>query len=84
MAQNFVPNPGDNPNQPSVPNPSGEGQRRREQIKHILIGSPQAVRNTISTLYALGYGQVNDWSTPQPTENPGEVISILIRYVLLD
>ncbi len=84
MAQNFLPNPSDNPNQPSVLNLSGEGQGRREQIKHILIGSPQAVRNTISTLYAFGYAQVNDWSTPQPTENPGEVISVLIRYVLLN
>ncbi|NEO91913.1 MAG: hypothetical protein F6K56_17365 [Moorea sp. SIO3G5] len=55
-----------------------------QQIKHILIGSARDVRVTIYTLSSLGYGSVNEWSTPQPTGNPGEVISMLIRYLLLD
>ncbi|EGJ32035.1 hypothetical protein LYNGBM3L_30550 [Moorena producens 3L] len=56
----------------------------RQQIKYILIGSASAVPVIIYTLYSLGYGSLNEWSTPQPTGNCGEVISMLIRYLLLD
>ncbi|MEM7557393.1 MAG: hypothetical protein AAF378_25560 [Cyanobacteria bacterium P01_A01_bin.84] len=53
----------------------------REKIKHTLVGSTKAVMGTIRVLHQLGYAQIGDWSPLLPTENPGEVISILIRSI---
>jgi hypothetical protein len=33
--------------------------------------------------HQLGYANITDWSPILPSENPGEVISVLIRYGLL-
>ncbi|MFN6571934.1 hypothetical protein [Dendronalium sp. ChiSLP03b] len=55
---------------------------KREPIKHILIGSPKAVTSTIHFLQVVGYANVGDWSQLLPTENPDEVMSILIRQIL--
>lgn len=55
----------------------------REPLRHLLIGTPRAVISTIHYLKVLGYAEVNDWSRPQPTTNPGEVISILNRTILV-
>ncbi|MEO0684109.1 MAG: hypothetical protein AAFY76_03435 [Cyanobacteria bacterium J06649_11] len=61
-----------------APNPG------RETIKHTLIGSSKAVMGTIQVLHQLGYAQVGDWSPllPSPT-NPGEVMSILVRTIMV-
>ncbi|HIK31187.1 MAG TPA: peptide ABC transporter substrate-binding protein [Oscillatoriales cyanobacterium M59_W2019_021] len=56
----------------------------REYIKVILIGSPDAVTNTIQVLYRRGFARVWEWSPPQPTQKPGEVMSLLRRLVSLD
>nr|MDZ8166386.1 hypothetical protein [Nostoc sp. CmiSLP01]MDZ8285913.1 hypothetical protein [Nostoc sp. ChiSLP01] len=56
---------------------------KREQIKHILIGSPKGVTSTINRLHLVGYAHVTDWSQLLPTANPDEVMSILIRYILI-
>lgn len=53
----------------------------REQIKHTLIGSQRAVTGTIRVLHQLGYASVGDWSPLLPSSNPGEVISILVRFI---
>ncbi|WP_214662636.1 hypothetical protein [Amazonocrinis nigriterrae] len=55
--------------------------RKREPIKHLLIGSPKAVTSTIHFLQMIGYANVGDWSPPQSTGNPDEVMSILIRQI---
>ncbi|YAF93826.1 MAG: hypothetical protein AB3A66_14425 [Nodularia sp. CChRGM 3473] len=55
----------------------------REPIKHLLIGSPKAVTSTIHYLQVIGYASVGDWSQLLPTTNPGEVMSILIRQILM-
>ncbi|WP_442940021.1 hypothetical protein [Nostoc sp.] len=55
---------------------------KREPIKHLLIGSPKAVTSTIHFLQVIGYANVGDWSQLIPTENPDEVMSILIRQIL--
>ncbi len=55
----------------------------RETIKHTLIGSSKAVIGTIHVLHQLGYAQVGDWSPLLPSRNPGEVISILVRSILV-
>ncbi|MCC5636453.1 hypothetical protein LC593_11390 [Nostoc sp. CHAB 5844] len=56
---------------------------QREPIKHLLIGSPKAVTSTIHYLQAIGYAQVGDWSPLLPTDNHDEVMSILIRQILI-
>ncbi len=55
----------------------------REQIKHLLIGSSKTVSSTIHYLQLIGYAQVGDWSPLLPTSNPGEVMSILCRYIIV-
>ncbi|MCC5635266.1 hypothetical protein LC593_05240 [Nostoc sp. CHAB 5844] len=56
---------------------------KRERIKHLLIGSPKAVTSTIHYLQTVGYANVGDWSQLLPTDNPDEVMSILIRQILV-
>jgi hypothetical protein len=53
----------------------------REKIKHMLIGSSKAVMGTIRVLHQLGYADVGDWSPLLPTENSGEVMSVLTRSI---
>ncbi|MBD2336667.1 hypothetical protein H6G64_06635 [Calothrix sp. FACHB-156] len=55
----------------------------RKPIKHLLIGSAQAVTSTIHYLQVIGYASTGDWSPLVPTENPDEVMSILIRQILM-
>ena len=55
----------------------------REPIKHLLIGSPKAVTQTIHYLQIIGYANVGDWSQLLPTGKPDEVMSILIRQILV-
>ena len=52
-----------------------------EKIKHILIGSKEAVISTIETLHQLGYANIRDWTPLLPTSNPGEVTSVLVRSI---
>ncbi|MBD2000555.1 hypothetical protein H6G00_28785 [Leptolyngbya sp. FACHB-541] len=63
----------------------------REPIRHLLIGSPTLVQNTIHQLHHLRYAEVGLWSPEIPpsdselqlTLNPGEVLRILLRYVAI-
>ena len=64
-----------------LPSLSGSLAPENEKIKHILIGSQRAVTITIRVLDQLGYANINDWSPILPSENPGEVISVLIRSI---
>ncbi len=69
----------------SIPTSQGTCQLtpERETIKHTLIGSSKAVMGTIHILHQLGYAQVGDWSPLLPSPNPGEVMSILVRSILV-
>lgn len=53
----------------------------REVVKVLVIGSPRAVENTIRVLYLRGFAELYEWSPMQPTQNPGEVMSLLRRSV---
>jgi hypothetical protein len=55
----------------------------REPLKHMLIGSPKAVKSTIHTLHQMGYAEVGAWSQLLPTANAGEVMSILSKQILV-
>lgn len=59
----------------------------RERVKHLLMGSPRVVKQTIQTLHVLGYAEVGAWSKPQiagALGNQGDVISILIKHIPID
>ncbi|MBD2518041.1 hypothetical protein H6G93_24275 [Nostoc sp. FACHB-973] len=56
---------------------------KRKPIKHILIGSLEVVTSTIHYLQVIGYASVGDWSPLVSTGNPDEVMSILIRQILM-
>ncbi|MFB8788180.1 MAG: hypothetical protein U7123_04875 [Potamolinea sp.] len=84
MTEDFIPDSEQTPepgntlpsNTPSEPN--------RVPLKILIISSPKVVNNTIHTFYRLGYAQVSEWTKPQPTQNPGEVMSVLSRRVCVD
>ena len=58
-------------------------------IRHLLIGTPDAVQHTIHRLHNLHYAEVNFWSPtivlPNQelilTVNPREVMRILVRSI---
>jgi hypothetical protein len=80
MSQSFifgVQNPNPTPINTSQTSPN------REFIKHLLIGSPKAVKSTIHYLQVLGYADVGAWSPLLATANPGEFMSILSRSILV-
>ncbi|MDZ8110639.1 MAG: hypothetical protein RM338_34265 [Nostoc sp. DedQUE12a] len=86
MAQeeNFVENQqsGEN-NSPASDGFSQNPLPKRKRIKHLLIGSSKAVTSTIHYLQVIGYATTGDWSPLLPTDNPDEVMSILIRQILI-
>ncbi|MCY7284442.1 MAG: hypothetical protein LH679_13625 [Cyanobacteria bacterium CAN_BIN43] len=55
----------------------------REQLAVLLIGSPEGVRENIHELHQRGYAEAGMWSGLLPAPNPGEVMSVLIRYRLV-
>ena len=57
-------------------NPLSPGQ---EQMRILLISSPNWVRETIHDLHSRGCANANDWSSLLPGANPSEVVSILTR-----
>lgn len=83
MTQNFLTTP---PTQPQARLSSSPllTPPQREPLRHLLIGSPKAVRSAIHALHHLGYAEAGIWSPLLPTANPREVMSILVRYVLLE
>lgn len=44
-----------------------------------IVASPKGVKETILTLYRLGFAEVGDWSPVQRAANPKQVMSVLIR-----
>lgn len=54
----------------------------REPLRLLAIGSRQGVTDTIQTLHRLRFAEVSEWSPLMPTATPGEVMSILTRYLV--
>lgn len=61
---------------------STESLPNREKVKLLLIGSPTGVNSIILHLYKLGFATVGEWSSPQPTNNQGEVMRILVKHIV--
>jgi hypothetical protein len=55
---------------------------QRESLRVLVIGSRQGVIGTIHNLHRLGFAEVGEWSPILPAPTPGEVMSILTRYIL--
>jgi hypothetical protein len=84
MTEDFIPDSEQTPD-PETPLPDNTlSEPNRVPLKILIISSPKVVNNTIHTFYRLGYAQVSEWSKPQPTQNPGEVMSILSRRIHID
>ncbi|MGB7087559.1 MAG: hypothetical protein WBD47_18515 [Phormidesmis sp.] len=52
-----------------------------EPVRHLLFGSPSAVRTTIYHLHHLSYAEPNDWSQPISTGRPNEVMAVFTQRV---
>ncbi|MBD2089284.1 hypothetical protein H6F67_05390 [Microcoleus sp. FACHB-1515] len=72
----------------STTRPPGD---KRTPIKHILIGTPQIVQFTTRRLEQAGYAQAIEWAMPLELDaplnivpDPGDVISLLVRYLALE
>jgi len=52
-----------------------------ESVRHMLFGSPPAVRSAIALLHKLNYAEPNDWSKPVPTGQANEVVVVLIKRI---
>lgn len=81
LTKDFVPGADPDAAVPSLA--ADKTEPSREPLKHLLIGSPKAVTSTIHALYMLGYADIRDWSPLLPSPNPGEVMSILSRSILV-
>ena len=65
----------------SVASPSSHSPIPREQVRHLLFGTPTAVQGSIRLLHKLGYADPNDWSRPISTGRANEVMAILTKRV---
>ena len=74
MSQEFVPDD----NLSERPN-SDSAISEQDVVLLTVVGSPSGVRETIFTLYRLGFAEVGDWSPLQRAANPNQVMSVLIR-----
>ena len=82
MTEDFIPDQTPDAETPVPANTPSEPNR--VPLKILVISSPKVVNNTIHTFYRLGYAEVSEWSKPQPTQNPGEVMSVLSRRIRID
>ena len=77
MTEDFLPDTA-----PETPQPtSSRVEPQRDPLKVLIVSTPKGVNSTIHTFYRLGYAQVSEWTKPQPTQNPGEVMSVLSRRI---
>jgi hypothetical protein len=67
----------------TVSEPSQEELPNRESLRLLIIGSRQGVTGMIQTLHRLRFAEVGEWSPLLPGPNPGEVMSILTRHLLM-
>ena len=82
MTEDFIPDKSPAHETPVPATPPSEPNR--VPLKILVISSPKVVNSTIHTFYRLGYAEISEWSKPQPTQNPGEVMSVLSRRILIN
>ena len=62
------------------PNPLSH-EPASDSVRHMLFGTPDAVRKTIHNLHSRGYAEPNDWSPAVSTGRCNEVMRLLIKRV---
>ena len=74
--------------EPTSARPDSAEAPSRETVRHILLGSPEAIRQTIHLLHILNYAETVLWSPVLRVEEPlvvtpeqGEAVSLLRRVV---
>jgi hypothetical protein len=75
MSQEFLPDDNFSDRQ----NNDSAAESEQDVVCVTVTGSPNGVRETILTLYRLGFAEVGDWSPVQRAANPKQVMSVLIR-----
>ena len=65
----------------TAPSPTTLPAVPREQLRHLLFGTPAAVKSGIQQLHKLGYAEPNDWSRLLSTGRANEVMAILTKRV---
>lgn len=63
------------------PHPTSEP--KPEVIKIHATGSLEGIRAITHSLHVKRFAEVREWSTPQPTGQPGEYISVLFKQIWL-
>ncbi|MBE9188261.1 hypothetical protein IQ270_27385 [Microcoleus sp. LEGE 07076] len=84
MTEEFVPDDDKSVSASLGSNNEPAAASEQEIVCVTVTGSPKGVRETILTLYRLGFAEVGDWSPLQPAANPKQVMSVLIRRKLAD
>ncbi|MEG3846439.1 hypothetical protein QT971_07845 [Microcoleus sp. herbarium19] len=81
MAQEFLSNSNESVSEALEEDRPNDGSATPEQDVVLLtvVGSPKGVKETILTLYRLGFAEVGDWSPVQRATNPKQVMSVPIR-----
>ncbi|MEM8640436.1 MAG: peptide ABC transporter substrate-binding protein [Cyanobacteria bacterium P01_G01_bin.54] len=80
QAQNFVESARGAVQVEPLPHPVSLPER--EFVKVMLVGSPQAVTQTMRVLYLRGFAEIWEWSPLLPTQVTGEVMVMLRRVVV--
>lgn len=72
----------------SLPQLASVGEKPKEHIRHILLGSPAAIRQTIHLLHTLHYVETVLWSPTLTIEEPiiitpaqAEAMSLLRKQI---
>ena len=70
--------------QPPAKAPNLQNSVNRELLKLFIISSRPVVSRVIHSFHRDNFACVSDWSPLVPTQNPGEVMSVLIKYFAAD
>jgi hypothetical protein len=84
MTKNFLIYASEASQAPTEQELTNEPLLEREPLRLLVIGSRTGVSRTIQTLHRLRFAEVREWSPLMPGPNPGEVMSILTRYIRLE
>ncbi|MEG4916725.1 MULTISPECIES: hypothetical protein [unclassified Microcoleus] len=74
-------NPTTELNQPPAKEQNLQTSVNRELLKLFIISSRPVVSRVIHSFHRDNFACVSDWSPLVQTQNPGEVMSVLIKYL---
>ncbi|MCU0543739.1 MAG: hypothetical protein MUE44_16415 [Oscillatoriaceae cyanobacterium Prado104] len=77
-------NPATAPIQPPAKEPNLQTSDKRQLLKLFIISSRPVVSRVIHSFHRDNFACATDWSPFVPTQNPGEVMSVLIKYFAAD